>query len=87
LVEKPSFTPEDVGENDGSAALLGEKSAIFRAGEVTARLYDREKLSPGARIEGAALFFQLDCTTVLSPGWSAHVDGYRNLILDHQQKD
>jgi N-methylhydantoinase A len=84
LVDKPTFQPEEVHENDGSSALLGQKSAIFRAGEVTVNLYGREKLSPGAKIAGAALIFQLDCTTVLPPGWSARVDAYRNLILDYQ---
>ena len=59
--------------------------AIFRAGRVSINMYDRERLQPGARFKGAALIFQLDSTTVLPPEWSARVDGYRNLILDHRQ--
>ena len=45
-------------------------------------LYARDRLTPGARFAGPALVVQMDSTTYMPAGWHAHVDGYRNLILD-----
>ncbi len=46
------------------------------------RYYDRETLLPGMTLDGPALVFQLDSTVYVAPGWSAVVDGYRNLVLE-----
>jgi N-methylhydantoinase A len=73
MVEKPVFTPEAVQENDGSSARLGHKNGMT--------LYQREQFIPGAQFAGAALIFQLDSTVYVPEGWSARVDGYRNIIL------
>ena len=73
-VDKPPITPEPVTPNDGSDARLG-----VRADGV--RLYERERLRPGARFAGPALVFQLDSTNFVAPGWAAEVDGYRHLVL------
>ncbi|MFN8527192.1 MAG: hydantoinase/oxoprolinase family protein [Anaerolineae bacterium] len=84
-VEKPEFIPEPVQANDGSAALIGSRRVPLPTdggiAEGDLRLYERERLTPGARITGAALIVQLDSTTYLPPRWSAEVDAYRNLIL------
>jgi N-methylhydantoinase A len=48
---------------------------------VNAILYERDRLEIGAAVSGPAIIEQLDATTVLPPGWSGRVDGYRNLIL------
>lgn len=72
-VEKPELTPEAIHENDGSSALIGHKNGMAR--------YQRDQFTPGARFDGAALIFQLDSTVFVPDGWSAHVDGYRNLVL------
>ena len=45
-------------------------------------LYERERLRPGMRLDGPALICQMDSTLLLPPGWTARVDGYRNLILE-----
>jgi N-methylhydantoinase A/oxoprolinase/acetone carboxylase beta subunit len=45
-------------------------------------MYEREQLRPGARLDGPALVVQMDSTVYLAPGWSARVDGYRNLVLE-----
>jgi N-methylhydantoinase A len=72
-LEKPVFTPGAVTENDGSSARIGSKNGMM--------LYQREQFIPGAQFEGAALIFQLDSTVYVPDGWSARVDGYRNIIL------
>lgn len=76
MVEKPSLTPEAVEENDGSDALLGQRSSFT--------LYARKRLSPGARFYGPALVFQMDSTVYVPLGWGVSVDGYYNLILERK---
>lgn len=72
LVEKPSFPHEAL--SDPTVHTIGSN------GELT--FYDRETLYPGARFVGGALVLQADSTTYVPVGWSAHVDGYFNLILE-----
>ncbi|MBS1249244.1 MAG: Acetophenone carboxylase gamma subunit [Chloroflexi bacterium] len=74
LVEKPTLAPEPVEENDGSDARLGQRDGFTR--------YKREALRTGAAFPGPALVFQLDSTVYIPQGWSAKVDGYRNLIVN-----
>jgi N-methylhydantoinase A len=73
-VEHPSLDAEPEIDNDGGDALIR-----IRADGV--RLYDRNRLSPGARFSGPALVFQLDSTVYIAAGWQAHVDNYTNLLL------
>ncbi|PJF27993.1 MAG: 5-oxoprolinase, partial [Phototrophicales bacterium] len=79
---QPSVIPEHEHPNNGANALIGTKPIRFIDGIHPARLYDRDQLMPGARIDGAALCFQLDSTTLIPPEWKAHVDGFRNLIIE-----
>lgn len=67
------------------AVGLTDKPVIAPEAEIATDLvgtaFERESLLPGASFDGAALVHQLDATTYIPPGWSARVDGYRNLIL------
>ena len=45
-------------------------------------LYERDRLDIGTTIAGPAIVEQFDATTVIPPGWTGRVDGYRNLILE-----
>lgn len=74
---KPVITADSVTPSDGSSALI-------RTRDDGTALYDRERLAPGAVINGAALVFQLDSTVYIAPGWEASVDGYHNLVLTRQ---
>jgi N-methylhydantoinase A len=49
-----------------------------------AAVYERDRLDIGATITGPAIVEQFDATTVIPPGWSGRVDGYRNLILQRE---
>ena len=46
------------------------------------RIYDRTKLSPGARIPGPAVVTEFDSTTVVLPGFTAEVDIHFNLLIN-----
>lgn len=78
-VEKPDLTPEATHDNDGSSALIGHRRGMAH--------YQRDQFVPGARFDGAALIFQLDSTVYVPDGWSAQVDGYRNLILTKEERN
>ncbi len=60
------------GSQAGAKKSLGSLHAV---------LYERDRLDIGATITGPAIVEQFDATTVIPPGWSGKVDGYRNLIL------
>jgi N-methylhydantoinase A len=49
---------------------------------IKATLYERDRLPIGAVIAGPAIVEQFDATSVIPPGWTARVDGLRNLILE-----
>jgi len=72
------------------SALLGDAAGDARIG--TRRFYadgawhdaivwQRERLSPGTRIEGPAIIQQADATTVLEPGSIAEIDSIGNLRI------
>jgi N-methylhydantoinase A len=66
-----------------SAAVKGTRSIYFdNETSAEATLYERDRLDVGATIAGPAVVEQFDATTVIPVGWSARVDGLRNLILE-----
>ncbi|MBC7871011.1 MAG: hydantoinase/oxoprolinase family protein, partial [Chitinophagaceae bacterium] len=80
LIDHPELTVEEsLGGEFVADGLIGEKKS---PDGTRLALYKREQMPPGARFIGPALIFQLDSTTYVAPGWSARVDGYRNLILE-----
>ncbi|MBZ0281045.1 MAG: hydantoinase/oxoprolinase family protein, partial [Anaerolineae bacterium] len=74
LVEKPELAREEI--------LRVEQATPLQVREDGMALYERENLAPGSVFEGSALAFQYDSTVFIAPGWSARVDGYRNLIVE-----
>ncbi|HEX9466707.1 MAG TPA: hypothetical protein VGB82_29250, partial [Alphaproteobacteria bacterium] len=54
--------------------------------ETRTTLYERDRLPPGARLDGPAIVEQFDATTVVPPGWSAAVDRFHNLILTRKTR-
>lgn len=76
---KPPSAP--AGEAAPPPALVQAALAAESAEWGTAALYERELLPPGAHIAAPAIVVQLDTTTIIPPGWSAHVDGQANLVL------
>jgi N-methylhydantoinase A len=66
-----------------SLAVKGRRRIHF--GDKTsadAKLYERDRLDIGSAIEGPAIIEQFDATIVVPTGWSGHVDGFRNLIME-----
>jgi N-methylhydantoinase A len=79
-VELKAVAP--VGEATALDALRGERQAWFAGlGRVACRVYDRERLHPGAALSGPAIVEHLDSTTLVGAGQRVHVDAYDNLVL------
>lgn len=66
---------------DGSAALYAEREIFFDGEFVRSRLYRRDSLKSGETINGPAMITEYTSATLLSPGCSAQVDGFGNLVI------
>jgi N-methylhydantoinase A/oxoprolinase/acetone carboxylase beta subunit len=67
--------------SNGGDPLLGEGESVFGRKAYATRYYERSRLPVGESIEGAAVVFQRDTTTVVPPGWTARADASGSLIL------
>ncbi|MGH2478538.1 MAG: hydantoinase B/oxoprolinase family protein, partial [Ktedonobacteraceae bacterium] len=84
LLQPPTPDLPVMPREDASAehALVGEHAMIFATGEMSARIYARERLRHGNRVIGPALLVQMDSTTLLPPGWQGLVDAWGNLVVE-----
>jgi N-methylhydantoinase A len=78
---EPREAAAPVSPRPVAAAVKGKRRISLNGAMTEATLYERDRLDIGATVAGAAIVEQFDATTVIPPGWSAHVDGYSNLIL------
>jgi N-methylhydantoinase A len=80
------FVPRE--EAPGSPAVPPVKSTravhFGDAAPIPTTIYERDALAVGAVLAGPAIVEQFDATTVISPGWFARVDGFRNLVLERR---
>lgn len=67
-------------------ALVGTRQAFFSGKWADTPNYDRDKLSPGMKIDGPAIIVQYDTTTVLLPEHWAEIDEHRNILIWPQPK-
>jgi N-methylhydantoinase A len=76
--ETPPAEPRPIAE-----AIKG-KRVVHLDGKTSseATLYERDRLDVGAVIAGPAIVEQFDATTLIPAGWTARVDGLRNLVLE-----
>ena len=70
-----------VGAADAAEALKERRAVYFDGAFADTPIYDRGRLAPGASVAGPAVVEEYDSTTLVPPGWSASVDGDRNLVL------
>jgi N-methylhydantoinase A len=68
------------------ARALREHREVYDGARFTATpVYGRAHLRPGDAFAGPAVVEQYDATTYLAPGWDARVDGFGNLVMEHQR--
>jgi N-methylhydantoinase A len=77
----------DPRPGDGLQAVCGERSAYFEGAWQKTKIYSRELLYPGDRIEAPALIAEYSSTTVVSPGCHLEVDRFGNLLIDISDKE
>ena len=78
-----TLAPEPLAGTDVQLAYLGEKPVWFdEVGPTATPCYDRARLRHGHRFAGPAVVFQYDTTLVVSPGWHARVDAWRNVWVE-----
>jgi len=77
-IERPVFAK---GGADPKAAAVGRQKAYMDAKDVTATVYDRDKLKAGNRIVGPAVIMEMDSTTVILPRHTGVVDKYGNILI------
>ncbi len=73
-------TPE---KGVGRASRKGTRSAYFPelGGHTETRVYDRYRLSPGARVDGPAIIEERESTAIVLPGARCTVDPEWNLVM------
>ena len=82
---RPALDSLPVTSGSLEEALVGESEGIFRVDgtmqALATRFYDRGLLPLDEAVDGPAIVFHLDTTTVVPPGWLAKADASGNLIL------
>ena len=84
-VAAAEYVPDDWTPAGGSP--LTRRTRILlpeRQASVDAAVYDRAALKAGDAFDGPAIIEQDDTTTLLMPGWRAHVDDLGNLVLERK---
>jgi len=75
----PTFKEQGI---DPSKAQKGLRDVYWGQGFIKTRIYERDLLKCGNRIEGPAIIESPDTTYVVPPNWSYAVDKYLNGILE-----
>jgi len=64
----------------------GRGQSFFQGRWYETSFYQRDQLLPGHQIEGPAILFEDNATTVVTPGWHAEVMSAGQLLLAHNAK-
>jgi N-methylhydantoinase A len=89
IARREAYEPErrELIAGDGNAACYAERDVSFDGAWKRTKFYRREKLVPGDAIAGPAMVTEYTAATLIPPGFSAHVDGLGNLIVDVARVD
>ncbi len=84
LVKKAEFRAQPLAGEDARAARIGSRAMHLpeAGGAAEVPVFDRDALRPGNRIAGPAIIEQMDSTTLVLPGMTAHVDAHEILVLE-----
>jgi N-methylhydantoinase A len=83
LMQRPKLPEAAEGRPDSAPAKIGRRRIFVEAqgALVDADIYDFNTLAPGNRLSGPAVIHTPITTIVVQQGQSAHMDGYRNIII------
>ena len=71
----------EIASEPGTAESLAEVETYMDGAVRPTRVYDRERLQPGASVHGPAVIIEANATTVVEPGWMAEITRRNHLIL------
>jgi N-methylhydantoinase A len=82
-VEKTELKELEVLSNNPDDALKETREVIFEnVGGIDTKIYLRDKLSPGMKINGPAIIEEVTTSTIIYPNMELEVDKYGNLIIN-----
>jgi N-methylhydantoinase A len=59
------------------------RDVVFEdVGKIAAKVYDRDKMSPGMAVDGPAIIEEVSASTVIYPGMYASIDRYGDIIIE-----
>ncbi len=70
------------GDSPPGEALLGQRDVVFDNVEVTTKVFKREGLLAGNRINGPAILVEYSSTIVIPPFAKAEIDDLGNIVLE-----
>ncbi|MEK6279965.1 MAG: hydantoinase/oxoprolinase family protein [Acidobacteriota bacterium] len=81
LVEKIPTARVNVASNKGYAKPVKRVSAYLEGGKEQVAVYDRNELSPGAKLRAPCIVLEYSSTTLIRAGVQAEVDSFGNLLI------
>jgi 5-oxoprolinase (ATP-hydrolysing) len=73
--------PPQIGENSSPSVAHSQTKIFVDGAWHAAPIYERDNLSTGSLISGAAIIVDANATTVIEPDWQARINGYGDLLL------
>jgi N-methylhydantoinase A len=85
-VSQPSLKRHSDGSRDPRGAVVEEREVYMpsEGRQLTVPCFDLDRLAPGAEIREPAVIWSPITTVVLPSGQRAHVDSYRNLVIERE---
>ena len=81
-ISKPALQELELGgKPDGARKSAREVYFAEIGAYVSCAIFDRYKLGAGNHISGPGIVEEMDSTTLVHPGYSAHVDSFANLLI------
>ena len=73
---------ENLTQTIPEEAYFGKKQVIFNGTQYETKIFEREKLLPGNKIDGPAIIVEYSSTIVVPPESTVEIDAYENLIIN-----
>jgi N-methylhydantoinase A len=85
-IDKPDMHEVPVDGDAPVPNLFETRKVLFQGTQefVDCNIYDKADMKPGCTITGPAIIEQMDTTIVIAPEWTARLDGYFNLRVEHE---
>jgi len=85
-IDKPDMHEAPIDTSAPVPRPIETRKVLFQGAQefVDCNIYDKADMRPGCVIAGPAVIEQMDTTIVIAPEWTARLDGYFNLRVEHE---